>query len=60
MLYFAIQQLTYRMSCQQTSLAEEIYTALGDAVSDYLEGTVLPALQDKTGPALLRELCERW
>jgi hypothetical protein len=60
MLYFAIQQLTYKMACQQASLARQVYDALARSTEDYLRGTVLPALRGMTGEALLRELRARW
>ena len=39
---------------------EELYKAHGKYIEDYLRGTVLPALNKLSGPALLREFKRRW
>jgi len=52
----------YNMCTQRTpnNWSEQLYRRYGEAMSDYVQRQVLPALRDKTDIALMKELLHRW
>eukprot|EP00953_Heterococcus_sp_UTEX-ZZ885_P027119 14597-Heterococcus_DN1.PRE.1 len=60
--YVTVYTLCYNMCTQRSpyNWSEQLYQRHGDTFQKYLTGTVLPALRDKHGEFLLKELVRRW
>lgn len=60
--YVAIYTTCYNMCTQKSpyNWSEQLYQRHGETISDYLSGTVLPALKDRHDEFLLKELTTRW
>jgi len=60
--YAELYTTVYNMCTQRTpnNWSEQLYRRYGEAMSDYVQRQVLPALQDKTDIALMKELLHRW
>ncbi len=60
--YVNIYTICYNMCTQNKpyNWSDELYRRHGDVIEEYIEGTVIPALSDKHGEFLLKELVRRW
>jgi len=60
--YAELYTTVYNMCTQRTpnNWSEQLYRRYGEAMSDYVQRQVLPALEDKTDIALMKELLHRW
>jgi len=60
--YAELYTTVYNMCTQRTpnNWSDQLYRRYGEAMSDYVQRQVLPALQDKTDIALMKELLHRW
>eukprot|EP00930_Biecheleria_cincta_P033017 TRINITY_DN2286_c0_g1_i1.p1 TRINITY_DN2286_c0_g1~~TRINITY_DN2286_c0_g1_i1.p1 ORF type:complete len:754 (+),score=186.45 TRINITY_DN2286_c0_g1_i1:48-2309(+) len=60
--YAELYTTVYNMCTQRTpnNWSEQLYRRYGEAMSDYVQRQVLPALKGKTGIALMKELLHRW
>jgi cullin 1 len=60
--YAELYTTVYNMCTQRTpnNWSEQLYRRYGEAMSDYVQRQVLPALRDKTDIALMKELLHRW
>ncbi|CAK9036814.1 unnamed protein product [Durusdinium trenchii] len=60
--YAELYTTVYNMCTQRTpnNWSEHLYRRYGEAMSDYVQRQVLPALKDKTEIALMKELLHRW
>jgi len=59
MTYFT---LVYNMCTQKPphNYSEQLYQRYKKAISDYLNSAVLPAVREKTGQYMLKEVGKRW
>lgn len=60
--YAELYTTVYNMCTQRTpnNWSEQLYRRYGEAISNYVQRMVLPALRDKTGIPLMQELLHRW
>eukprot|EP00931_Biecheleriopsis_adriatica_P086206 TRINITY_DN60919_c0_g1_i1.p1 TRINITY_DN60919_c0_g1~~TRINITY_DN60919_c0_g1_i1.p1 ORF type:complete len:756 (+),score=201.17 TRINITY_DN60919_c0_g1_i1:113-2380(+) len=60
--YAELYTTVYNMCTQRTpnNWSEQLYRRYGEAMSDYVQRQVLPALKDKTEIPLMKELLHRW
>mmetsp|Transcript_7768 Transcript_7768/g.13788 ORF Transcript_7768/g.13788 Transcript_7768/m.13788 type:complete len:751 (+) Transcript_7768:81-2333(+) len=60
--YAELYTTVYNMCTQRTpnNWSDQLYRRYGEAMSDYVQRQVLPALQDKSDIALMKELLHRW
>jgi len=60
--YAELYTTVYNMCTQRTpnNWSEQLYRRYGEAMSDYVQRQVLPALRDKTDIGLMKELLHRW
>lgn len=60
--YAELYTTVYNMCTQRTpnNWSEQLYRRYGEAMSDYVQRQVLPALRDKTDIPLMKELLHRW
>lgn len=60
--YAELYTTVYNMCTQRTpnNWSEQLYRRYGEAMSDYVNRQVLPALRDKTDIILMKELLHRW
>jgi cullin 1 len=60
--YAELYTTVYNMCTQRTpnNWSEQLYRRYGEAMSDYVQRQVLPALRDKTDLPLMKELLHRW
>lgn len=60
--YAELYTTVYNMCTQRTpnNWSEHLYRRYGEAMSDYVQRQVLPALKDKTDIQLMKELLHRW
>ncbi|CAE7286614.1 CUL1 [Symbiodinium pilosum] len=60
--YADLYTTVYNMCTQRTpnNWSEQLYRRYGEAMSDYVQRQVLPALKDKTDIPLMKELLHRW
>lgn len=60
--YAELYTTVYNMCTQRTpnNWSEQLYRRYGEAMSDYVQRQVLPALKEKTNIALMKELLHRW
>ncbi|CAM9718096.1 unnamed protein product [Chrysoparadoxa australica] len=60
--YVQIYTTCYNMCTQRSpyNWSEQLYQRHGETIATYLTGTVVPALRDKHGEFLLKELVRRW
>mmetsp|Transcript_21428 Transcript_21428/g.37551 ORF Transcript_21428/g.37551 Transcript_21428/m.37551 type:complete len:754 (-) Transcript_21428:79-2340(-) len=60
--YAELYTTVYNMCTQRTpnNWSEQLYRRYGEAMSDYVQRQVLPALKDKTDVPLMKELLHRW
>jgi len=60
--YAELYTTVYNMCTQRTpnNWSEQLYRRYGEAMSDYVQRQVLPALREKTDISLMKELSIRW
>jgi len=60
--YAELYTTVYNMCTQRTpnNWSEKLYRRYGEAMNEYIDRQVLPALRDKTDIALTKELLHRW
>jgi len=60
--YAELYTTVYNMCTQRTpnNWSEQLYRRYGEAMSDYVQRQVLPALKEKTDIPLMKELLHRW
>lgn len=60
--YAELYTTVYNMCTQRTpnNWSEQLYRRYGEAMSDYVQRQVLPALRDKSDIPLMKELLHRW
>mmetsp|Transcript_13363 Transcript_13363/g.25225 ORF Transcript_13363/g.25225 Transcript_13363/m.25225 type:complete len:754 (-) Transcript_13363:141-2402(-) len=60
--YAELYTTVYNMCTQRTpnNWSEQLYRRYGEAMSDYVQRQVLPALREKTDIPLMKELLHRW
>lgn len=60
--YAELYTTVYNMCTQRTpnNWSEQLYRRYGEAMSDYVQRQVLPALREKTDITLMKELLHRW
>jgi len=60
--YADLYTVVYNMCTQRTpnNWSEQLYKRYGEAISDYVQRQVLPALKDKNDTPLMKELLHRW
>jgi len=60
--YAELYTTVYNMCTQRTpnNWSEHLYRRYGEAMSDYVQRQVLPALKDQTDIKLMKELLHRW
>eukprot|EP00747_Dinoflagellata_sp_TGD_P103439 gnl/TRDRNA2_/TRDRNA2_168962_c0_seq1.p1 gnl/TRDRNA2_/TRDRNA2_168962_c0~~gnl/TRDRNA2_/TRDRNA2_168962_c0_seq1.p1 ORF type:complete len:753 (-),score=178.87 gnl/TRDRNA2_/TRDRNA2_168962_c0_seq1:182-2440(-) len=60
--YAELYTTVYNMCTQRTpnNWSEQLYRRYGEAMSDYVQRQVLPALRDKSDMGLTKELLHRW
>jgi len=60
--YAELYTTVYNMCTQRTpnNWSEQLYRRYGEAMSDYIQRQVLPALREKSDIPLIKELLQRW